>query len=615
MKMTPKFQQGGGFDSFFTIYKPVQTESPRRAPSSSRGQSKETDDDSDKGKLTEKDLFSMLKELDGLPNDMQDLVGNLMSSLKEAQLFGASDVGELANTYLSSLYKLKQAKFNKELFQKTYDRAVANGSLNDIAITVDGSILALDQNDRIVPLPLEDWIKVKNSHEYQPLTNSHLLWFRYRDPRYINNHRILRVVENGIGLEQVHQMIKNRFIAIKNNESSTDVFVPKEAVRGQQILEQMLQQGPEGYYKITTELSTAEDSQVKAALSYIYSTLPANAKTRLALETSDGTPESAMKIIGSMLFGTINTKAKHSAQYIGTKDSITGGNVGSNIEKLKNTAPGMFLAGLGNKQMFRINPGTSSNFMVESNVLPLTNAEDKPLGVQVTLQQVANGRYNGILDFSSVTMGGQVVDPMVFNKVVIPDGKIASVDFPCEVINGITKPRLSPDIVRKKEEADTQIIARGINLNDKQSIKTNYQIINQIYRNNGLGEAYNSEGEPIPGTWARFGVINGTVGNKALNIDAFTGNPLLEEDTNDYNLQNYRELTKTEEWDERDKPSFLEGSADVLYNGTIWIPLNIDYVSAYIGSGITMQNAQELDARTQALNNSNQLTLGRQLSN
>lgn len=31
MNVIPKFQQGGSFDAFFTEYRPVQTQAPRRS--------------------------------------------------------------------------------------------------------------------------------------------------------------------------------------------------------------------------------------------------------------------------------------------------------------------------------------------------------------------------------------------------------------------------------------------------------------------------------------------------------------------------------------------------------------------------------------------------------
>lgn len=602
MNKFPKLQQGGGFDSLFTIYKPIQTESPRRTmQSSGRPESKREKDDSDKGKLTEKDLFQMLKDLDGLPNDMQQLVVGLSTTLRNAQLLGVEDVGSLANNYLQNLYKLKQAKFNKEQYDGAYKRAVENGSLNDIAITINGAVLVQDKDEKITALSPEQWAKAKESGQYQPLTNSNLLWLRAHNPGWVNNNKVLQTVENGIGLEQVRKMIKDRFHKIGSTEVSTDQFVPKEAVKGAQILEQMLSSGPEGYYKITQEMTKTEDSQVKAALYYIYSTLPANARTRLALETADGTKDSAIGIISSMILGTVESKNKYSAQYIGTKEKLTSSGKGKNgiMDNGELNTAIKWLLGYGNKESFVINLGSSSSYLVQSTTMPLVDMNEDYLGVNSTLQQVSKGQYSPILDLRSVSMGMKLIDPAQFNQILLTDGKISSIDFPCIEQNGVVMPDLSRETRVAKERADAQIRQRGISLSDEQSVRQNYQVINQIYQDNGLPAAYNSDGTLITARWRRFGVINGKAWNGALGMDHFESNSLLEEDTNDANIQNYVSTIKKEDWDDSSWLGLSE--VDHLYKGTIWIPVQVNYHAAAASMKMSPNEAQALEERQQAL--------------
>lgn len=594
-----KFQQGGNFDSLFTIYKPVQVETPRRTAQPSRRSKPKEKDDSDKGKLTEKDLFQMLKDLDGLPNDMQQLVTSLSTTLRNAQLLGVEDIGSLANNYLQNLYKLKQAKFNKDEYDNAYKRAVDNDSLNDIAITLNGQVLVQDKNEKITALTPEQWAEAKGSGQYQPLTNSNLLWLRAHNPGWVNNNKVLQTVENGIGLEQVHKMIKDRFQKIGNTGTSTDQFVPKEAVKGAQILEQMLSAGPDGYYKITQKMTKTEDSQVQATLYYIYSTLPANARTRLALETADGTRDSAIGVISSMILGTVESKNEYSAQYIGTEEKLSGkGKKGIMDEGELNTAM-KWLQGYGNKENFVINLGSSSSYLVQSTTMPLVKMNGDYLGVNSTLQQVSEGQYSPILDLRSVSMGMKLIDPAQFSQVLLTDGKISSIDFPCIEQNGVVMPDLSRETRIAKEKADAQIRQRGISLTDEQSVRQNYQLINQIYEANGLPAAYNSDGSLITARWRRFGVINGKAWNGALGMDQFEDNGLLEEDTNDANVQNYISTIKKEDWDDS---SWLGLSGvDHLYKGTIWIPVQVNYHAAAASMKMSPNEAQALEERQQAL--------------
>ena len=79
----------------------------------------------------------------------------------------------------------------------------------------------------------EEWVQAKQSGEYQALTNSNLLWYRSQHPEYVNNNKVFQIVENGIGLEQVHKMIKDRFRELGNTETGSETFIPKEAAKGQ----------------------------------------------------------------------------------------------------------------------------------------------------------------------------------------------------------------------------------------------------------------------------------------------------------------------------------------------------------------------------------------------
>ena len=104
MKVIPKYQKGGTtFDSFFTTYVPVQVEVPNQITQQQR--SSGTPQPSEKGKLTEKDLFEMLKDIDGLPNEMNAIVTNLVNTFQLSALTGI-DPGDLATTYLQNLYQV-----------------------------------------------------------------------------------------------------------------------------------------------------------------------------------------------------------------------------------------------------------------------------------------------------------------------------------------------------------------------------------------------------------------------------------------------------------------------------------------------------------------------------
>lgn len=599
--MISKFQQGGGFESLFTIYKPIQTESPRRERTSSReSRSRESrsrkDEDDTKGKLTEKDLFEMLKNLEGLPNEMQNMMSNMITTLNNAKVMGADGIQDLAATYIRNLYSLKEAKYNKEQFDNTYKQAVANKSLNEVAIDQNGSILAIDSNGELKPFNPQQWAKVKDSNKYEPLTNGNLLWMRSHLPQYANKNQLLRIVENGIGLDEVHKMIKDRFQQMGKTETSTDTFIPQEVAKGQQILAQMISLGPEGYYKYTQELSSSSEAQVKAALNYIYSTLPLNAKTRLAVETQDGSPDSVIGLIGDMIAGTINSKIKNSAQYIGSEAKVTESD-SSNMNIAQK-----LIAGYGAPETFGINIGDENLTIVRSNVLPLVGKNDSELGVRKPISDVMESSLGGVLNLQSASIGGQIISSFDLNHVITQDGKIRTIDFPCiQNENGTIVPNINPEIRKKKKDADLELKQMGIDINDKQQAETQYQTINQVYQKHELDAPYSSSGQ-LSGNWARFAIMAVATDGKVVNGDK----TLLQEVTDDYEAQNI--VSAIQEADKNYSFSNSIFGDDAIYKGIMWVPLFESYNAASATTRMNQSTVKKNDMYDQVISNRTRLT-------
>lgn len=599
--MISKFQQGGGFESLFTIYKPIQTETPRRERTSSReSKSRESrsrkDEDDTKGKLTEKDLFEMLKNLEGLPNEMQNMMSNMITTLNNAKVMGADGIQDLAATYIRNLYSLKEAKYNKEQFDHTYNQAVANKSLNEVAIDQNGSILAIDSNGELKSFNPQQWAKVKDSNKYEPLTNGNLLWMRSHLPQYANKNQLLRIVENGIGLDEVHKMIKDRFQQMGKTETSTDTFIPQEVAKGQQILAQMISLGPEGYYKYTQELSSSSEAQVKAALNYIYNTLPLNAKTRLAIETQDGSQDSVIGLIENMITGTIDSKIKNSAQYIGSEAKVTGSD-SSNMNIAQK-----LIAGYGAPETFGINIGDENLTTVRSNVLPLVGKNDSKLGVRKPISDVMESSLGGILNLQSASIGGQIISSFDLNHVITQDGKIRTIDFPCiQNENGTIVPNINPEIRKKKKDADLELKQMGIDINDKQQAETQYQTINQVYQKHELDAPYSSSGQ-LSGNWARFAIMAVATDGKVVNGDK----TLLQEVTDDYEAQNI--VSAIQEADKNYSFSNSIFGGDAIYKGIMWVPLFESYNAASATTRMNQSTVKKNDMYDQVISNRARLT-------
>lgn len=602
MELIPKFQKGGGgFESFFSIYTPGQTEQPRREqPLSRQSKSKEED----KGKLTEKDLFDMLEKLDGLPNEMQVMVRNMTTTLNNSKALGLDGIQNLANTYLRNLYSLKEAKYNKDYFDKAYQQAVTNKSLNEAAIDPSGNVWITNKSGELKAVSPEIWAKIRDSKEYQVVTNGNLLWMRSHMPQYVNNNQLLRIVENGIGLEEVHQMIKSRFQNLGKSETSTEFYVPKQAVKGHQILEQMLAYGPEGYYKITQELSQTEDAQVQAALAYIYSTLPSNAKTRLALETQDGSQKSVQNVINAMIFGTLDSKTKYSSQYAGTEGrGVT--QDGKSIKSEEDNIATKLLKGLGAQEAFSINLGDEYSTIVNSNTLPLVGKDDKDLGVRKPVADIFYSSLGRILDTRSASIGGNIIPANEFNHVITEENKIRTIDFPSRRNdNGTVVPDLSVETREKKRAADAELRTMGINPYNPNDRATKYQIINQVYQKHKLSAPYNQDGSINSNYWTRFAILAVSADGRALkNADR----SLLQEVTDDYEAEGIISAIQESVKNYTSTRDNWFGS-DELYKGILWMPVIESYGLAMGPESTSEARSQQLDMYDQVITGKAQLT-------
>lgn len=600
MKLIPKKQSGGSFLNYFADYavvKPVASGLEEAQATTTKSSSGE------KGALGEKDYTALLKDIDGLPNEMRYLQQVIGSLFQSSALSGSElDSSILAHEYSQALFEIKNANFNKKEFDKAYNEARANKALNEVAIN-KGHIVCYDKDKKIQNISLSEF--KKNRDKYMPITNGELLALRSQDPDLVYRNDIFEITNNGIGIDKVQTMIKERLGTLgssDNNYSGTIAKVGDSVAAGIDILRQMSQQEQsnmtlDGMYK-SKIITKDQKVQAEKALEYIYSTLPENAQILLALRSNEteNLTKGALDTIQSLVMSRMNSTRDVTIEYDDSnssgKSSKSGTGKGGLLDEDQNVAF-MFLAGYGNKESFIVNPGTNIATSVTANSMQLVKKDGTNLGGNCSLQEASEGQFGGILDWNKVTMGGRKVDPSSFNQVLITDGMVRSIDFPVDE-NG--NPDLRPTTLEAKRKADAMIQEAGIDLNDKQSIAQNSQMINDILRECGLQAAYNEDGEIVSGNWKRFAVMNGTADDRALGMDAMdSDNLLLHEIIDDTKINNLLRimgdkmgLTGKEkvEFDKND--SWIEFGYDRLLEGTIWIPINANYHNAMAGSGQEM---------------------------
>lgn len=616
MNIVPKLQEGGDISSLFTTYRPVQTpqvQAPQSVKLSNsdkeslsiKSSSKDEDKEDTKGKLTEKDLFNMIKDVDGLPNEMKSIITNLKRTMATENLVGV-DTGELANTFLSSLYKLKVANQNKKRFDESIKDAKENGSIGEIAITLSGNLLTTDKSGSVKEITLQQYQSSPES--YNLLTNSNLAWLRKYSPRmaFSKNDEAFEIINNGIGFESFQKLLDTAKVSLGSYKYEEQGVAGKEALAGLRTLQGKSDSEKQKLINSVTgdtvEYSTSQDSNVenvKALITYLSATLPKRARVWAALKTGKSEEEAVTALVGAYLTSSIKqtNSLKIDIPSEGKGKGKSGGS--SELDKMEMNTSQRFLSGLGVQSTYVLNPGTSRAVQIIANTMPLTNAEGKPIGTNSTLQDAVSGEYAGILDTNHATMGGHTINSAAFGSIILNDGKISSIDYPCTIKdNGEIIPNTSPKIIKAKQEAEQLLRSKGVDVRKPEDIKKYWRAINAAYKKYGLSDAYNDQGKPT-GSWRRFGVVNVTASDKALGMDEMDDNPLLKEVTNDSVIDNLIQITKDDKFNKKEFFNSLTGSYNRFYEGTLWIPLDVNY-HASTTSKMTVGEARSLEEAQQA---------------
>lgn len=530
--------------------------------------------DADKGKLTEKDLYTLLKDAKGLPNEVDDITRELIQSIQFDTLYGTGDLETMASRYVQLVSKLKKLEFNQKEYEEARKLVLSNNAENDYAIDRYGNLLLVDKDNpgSIVRMNYRQWMRDhRDDSNYMPLTNGNLLWYRYNSPTEVYDNALYSITNNGIGLPKIVQLIKESFKNLGTTETENDSLVSSYVKQGAQELQQLLAQGPEGYYKVTSKLKGTDGSKIKSTLKYIYSTLPNNAKIRLALQTKYGTEDEVVGLLFNALSGQIDTTQSMTLNYLGSEEKTSGKKSKGSSKELGDVTANSALqwaSGLGMKRSFVINLGGIRNVQADANVAVLTDSNDKELGVNSSLQAASAGSFSNTVDFTQASMGGKTINPNLYDTV-LTDGYIASIDFPCYTdSDGTLKPDLRQDVWDRVSKANLKIRKLGININSGSDRQTHYKQINDIYKEFKLDPPYDENGNVVSKSWHRFGVINGRTNEKALNMEKAESNPLLTVETNQAAIDQYLEISKFKGWD---KGGIFSSSDDLLY-GTIWIP-------------------------------------------
>ena len=596
-----KYQGGGGIP--FVGYTPTFATSQKGAPNDKE------DITPDKGtNLTNKDILELLKDIDGLPSDIDSIQASLSNFILSNKLdpLGLDSTSSIATRYISLIGKIKKAKANKEWYDKAYDKLRTDGALNEYAIDSTGHFIGMNAEGDFERFTAQQITNGELS-DYQLLTNSNLLDIRARYPMAAFNSNLIMEAANGISMQQITEHINKVIQNLGSDTTQTQVFgnQSKEVLAGLKQLQQVAQEvGQDLSISQLYEANIFNETQVKQAqlaLSYLYQTLPTNMKALLFAKA--GSEKGAMELIQTLVNSKLSSTYK--LEFSPKTQGKSGSNSGKTSSFGLDLSPAQMLQqGYGERESILIQNSSSGGIHVDAITMPITTGSTgQPLGA-ATLEDVATSQYGGLLNFNNASMGGQIIPFEGRRNIAIDGSKIYSMYLPIDQ-DELIKGNIVPDIELIDKVNQVNKIIKQHNITDPKEI-------NAKYEEAGLPVYLNEDGTVIPTLYRRFGVLNGTALDNAFGKDFVASNYLKEIDDEDIINNAISIMNKGRSKEDRidyDPKNFfnfggLLGDYDSIYQGTIFIPMSNDVFLGIAGSGkmVDSEEALQLEALQQQHN-------------
>ena len=596
MIIIPKFDGGGGFALPFVDYMPYTGLQAESAVSSKSGSS----DGEEKEDIGAKDLMNLIKELDGLPVDVQATARDIKLLYNKALMSPDHKLTTNAavNIYLSVLAKIKTAKFNKDEYDETFKHIKDNG-LNDAAIDQFGRIYVQDQTSG-EPSVVSVQEYLQNRDIYDVVTNSNLLNHRANNPDFQFNNNILQVVKNGIGEKGVTEIIKNVAANLSNDElkqQGISEVAAHQIQSGISILQQAVNHGIDvtdlmsenSLYEIgITEKNAAK--QIQAAMNYLWNAMPVNAKTWLMLKGGDSKNPvaGAYNLMGELITSWNGGRSvDFSAKMI--KDPNSDGNGNGSGGKAMEINPAMgFLLGMGTAKMDRYGTG---NYVFDAlgRHSVIVDHSGKPLSANASFTEVTNSMLSPLLEFKNATLAGERVNIGDSNRILIDDNQIVGLDLPIDeeaASKGIIRPAFN--LLTKNQELDKYIFENKIDEHSQEG----RDAVNKKCDELGLPHKY--DGKVLNQyEYRRFAAIKVTADGNVLltDDDKYLLSGMIEEANEKERESFIRNIVANQNSGEsKYKPNdgflWTDWGKDNIIKGTIFIPVKEDsIIQATYGSG------------------------------
>lgn len=607
MKVIPKHQKGGSFDAFFTTYVPVQTEAPRQT-SGSRGSSGASQSSTEKGKLTEKDFFEMMKDIDGLPNEMSNIVTNLMNTFQLSNLTGI-DPGDLATTYLQNLYQIKIAAQNKKRYDNVLSNASKNGSLAEPAISMDGKLIVQNRDGSIGTVSLDTYNANKEEYADRVLTVSNLANMRKYDPQLANNQSIFEIIDNSMGYEAFQELLSKATQSLGSSEFTRNGMFSVEgnASKGLALLQSLREDDRlRAYGSVTAQglyeykiIDKDQLKQINALTSYIAATLPDRAKTWAAIKTGQSNKNEATKdLVFTYLLGRSQDSHSFDIQYKGDKDKDSENASKKSTDDVRMTYLTALQNGYGGRQETRtINFGNNTNFNVTGTAYgAFLDQDKKTLSNSNLLDLLSKTGISMISNPESITFGDNILNSNSLSRVVIENNGGFWAVLPCKRYGN----KVTPDfeLIAQFNEVVQEVINETSELTSPEQKQELLE--SKLANKPDLQSLLNMSGKLDSGKVQPFFIVDGLASENNFtfkNSDGSTisenSNPLIQVTNDQDDIKYFQEVSKDNKFDPYDNVlGDIFGLYDNLYKSKVFIPIQTNNrLAAIIFSGQEIKDA------------------------
>ena len=588
-KSKRKYQAGGGLP--FVGFTPVFATSERGANTVTPETKKDKDS---KGDLTSKDILELLKDMDGLPSDMQLIMSSLQNFSMQDKMdpLGLSSSSDIASRYMSLINKIKVAKFNREEYNQAFNQLKGNGGLTEFAITSEGMLIGTNKDGDFEYFTPEDAVKGKHSEKgYQLLTNSNLLHLRANSVNAAFNHKLTTVAQNGIGINTVTNLINNAVTSLGSTSSSTEGYAytkQGELIKGLDDFYKAAQASGGNFDGTINDLykgkylTKTQAEEAKKAIQYVYSILPENAKALLKIK-SDGSEAGALKLIETLITSKETKQTQFDVDLVGGKSHSTASkSSGKDGTDLKTSLPLNVLKNVGGVDTYLdIDRGDGIHMSVRGtqfNLITSPNGESiSDTSLSTMLQQ--SGLQSIVKDMRNIQFGDQKISPEALSFITYNNTGVTRANLPVKPDGTVNL-----TLLEAYEKAERDIDMSG----DKSP-----ENIKSVYEQYGITSLLNADGTYNQSKFAPFMVTEGYTTDALSgikesdfvveykgNIDAAValmqkslavgkGNKVVTPEVDEFSWYN---------------PADWFGWTDTVFKGVVYIPITNNVNTAVFGA-------------------------------